>query len=849
MVDTLLLRSSLRFYRHHPTQLGLAIVGILLGVAVVTAVLITNASSRKAFELSASTITGTATHQIIGAENGVPQSFYTTLRRRHHYPMAPVIEGYIKTQDDLLTLIGIDPFADAGLRQSTYSLIQGDALQLFGASAAVLISELTLQRLELINHTELNASSNGITKKIKIAGVYRSQNPAATDGLLIADIATAQSLLDRGTSIDRIDLILTEPEVQTLAAELPASLRLIPSSNRAKTMLDMTHGFQINLTAMSLLALLVGAFLIHNTMTFSILQRRELFATLRIVGVTSTGVFKSILIETLLISSIGSLLGISAGYFIAHYLIQLTTLTINDLYFVLHVQQVWLTPSMAIALFGLGVFTSLLAATASAMEAAMLSPVHARMRSRLEARAAGFLPLIALAGAVLMGLGVSLALLPTQSLIVGFAALMALIVGYGFIIPWAVGKSITLLRDQARFRHHPSSRNNLGLNLLTAFSVGGIQRSLSRTGVAIAAVCIAVSATFGVDIMISSFRSTVAQWLETTLQSDIYISVESNSSTQADGVLDAQWLAALQQIESVNTWSSGRARDVITSAGDVTMRVLQPHADGVSGYDFVEGDPTEIWQTFLQLDSVLISEPLATKHALSRGDEIKIFTQQNGDSVFSVAGVYKDYGSSHGRLTMSRTIHDRHWQERSISSIGIKLESGASLDTTLVQVRALLREYDQQLLVRSNQQIRERSLEVFDQTFKVTQVLRLITMGVAFIGIFSALLALQMERAKEFAVLRASGASPYQVATVVMLQTVLMGIIAGLLALPLGWIMSEVLIKVINVRSFGWSMHSLLPAGAIVSTLALAILSACLAGIYPAWRLSTQAIANQLRDE
>jgi putative ABC transport system permease protein len=138
---------------------------------------------------------------------------------------------------------------------------------------------------------------------------------------------------------------------------------------------------------------------------------------------------------------------------------------------------------------------------------------------------------------------------------------------------------------------------------------------------------------------------------------------------------------------------------------------------------------------------------------------------------------------------------------------------------------------------------------VFDRTFMVTRVLRWLTVGVAFVGIFSALLALHLERAREFAIIRATGATRLRIISVVLLQTFLMGVLAGLLALPLGWIMSELLIKVINVRSFGWSMQSMLPAGSIPETLILACLSAMLAGIYPALRLSRSNIAAQLRDD
>lgn len=850
MVNLTLLHSSWRFYKRHPAQLGLSVLGILLGVAIVTAVIVTNSSSRRAFELAAQSVTGSTTHQIVSAEFGVPQNYYAHLRRQYNFPMAPVIEGYLSVDGELFTLLGIDPFADAGPTQNNFSLVSDDADTLLSQQASVLVSERTAQRFSMLDSSSFSADINGSIKSIAIAGIYRSENPAATEGLLLADIAVAQSLLGRGEFIDRIDLELADGQAQKLAANLPTHLRLVSSSKKADTMADMTRGFQINLTAMSLLALLVGAFLIHNTMTFSVLQRRELFATLRIVGFTASGVFRSILYEALAISLFGSVLGIIAGYWIAHYLIKLTTLTINDLYFVLHIQQVWMTPLLAASLILLGIVTSLIAASASAAEAASLSPLQARSRSRLEARASQALPILALVGIGLMILGCTLAFWPTQSLFVGFAALMALVMGYGFVLPWLVGRAITCLRGSNKVTGNTGRLHTAwSSNLLLSFSVGAIQRSISRTGIAIAALCIAVSATFGVDIMIDSFRATVSTWLARTLQSDIYVTVPSSASARADGVLDTDLHARITALDFVADWSSGRTRNVITQVGDLNMLVLKPHADGANSYDFHSANVDKIWQDFLHDDSVLISEPLANKHNLSRGDLITLFTSRHGDLAFKIAGVYKDYGSSHGRLTMARAVHDRHWDDRSISTIGLKLKADASIDGALDRLRTLARSMHQQWIIRSNLEIRERSLEIFDRTFQVTRVLRYLTIGVAFIGIFSALLALQMERAKEFAVLRASGATSEQIAMIVILQTVLMGGFAGLLALPLGWMMSEVLISVINQRSFGWSMQSLIPRGSMVTALGLALTSACLAGIYPAYRMSKQPISNQLRDE
>lgn len=836
-------------------QLALSVLGIVLGVAIVTAVLITNQSSSRAFTLSSEALYGRTTHQLLGAD-GVDQTRYVELVRK--FPglrMAPIIEGNLAIGREVFTLLGVDPFAESGFDRAGTGLAQNNlegnreskatqqpgirtAIERLLEPDALLISAATQKRLQLPLDEPLIVTAGGRTRQIQLLGEFQSDNPAASEGVLLGDIALVQTLLNRQDKIDRIDLILDEAELDALREQLPPNLRLAKATSRQETMQAMTRGFQINLTAMSLLALVVGAFLIHNTMTFAVLQRREIFATLRISGVTSRSILLTVLAEAFVISSIASTLGILVGLALAQALIRLTTQTINDLYFVLHVQEVSLSPATLALGMVLGIGSSIAAASLSAWEAASTSPLKARQRSHAEQRTRNALPWLAMCGGIVMLIGTMLAFLPSQSLLVGFAALMFLILGYGLAVPWAVQLISARLKPLA---------THLGVNL--SLAIGGIERNISRTGLAIAALCIAVSATFGVDVMIGSFRATVDKWLGDTLQSDIYVSAPTTVSAQSAALLDARVQQIARTTPGITGISTGRLVDAATNVGTIDMLVLTSHQRSEAGFELIDGDVGSAWQSLNRDDALLISEPLATRHSLAVGDSLNVFTSLEGDQPFRIVGIFRDYGSSHGKLLMARSVFDRYWDDERIGSLGLLIDPLQAAEPIVNRLRERLTPIEQPLLVRSNRAIRENSLAVFDRTFEVTRVLRLLTIGVAFVGIFSALLALHLERAREFAVLRASGATQRQIMSIVTFQTVAMGTLAGLAALPLGWIMSEVLIRIINVRSFGWSMDSLLPAGAVSETLTLAILSALLAGLYPAWRLSRSAIAAQLRDE
>ena len=808
----------------------------MLGVGIVTAVWITNSSSKRAFALSSEALHGRATHHIVGAQ-GIDNASYVRLRKIFpNLLAAPIIEGHALVGNTVFSLVGVDPFSELPFERIALGPADADNAML--DASGLLLSSVTSERLNLAAGDVLPLRTGNTTTNVTLLGSFRSGNPAASEGLLIGDIALVQTILKRENSIDRIDIIADELQAAAIRKSLPATLKLGNAASRHQTMLAMTRGFQINLTAMSLLSLLVGAFLIHNTMSFTVLQRRELFAVKRTIGISSQSLFISVLTEAILISVVGSVIGVLLGLLLSQQLIKLTTQTINDLYFVLHVQKIWFTPWLFFGGLALGVGCSVLAASLSAIDAAKTNPVQAHQRSETEAKTKQLLPMLAAIGIVILLLGIALATTPSQSLLAGFLSLMLIIVGYGLLLPGISYHASRLLK-------HLLS----GISPMLSMAAGSIERNISRTGLAIAALSIAVSSTFGVDVMIGSFRQSVDDWLANTLQSDVYISVPSTVSTRTGGVLNQSVLQALTQNENIDSISTGLKVSMRTSFGEFDTLVLEPHRDEPIGINIISNNETKAWNAFLTEQAVLISEPLAIKYQISIGDSISLFTELKGDHLFTVSGVLRDYASSHGQITMHRTTFDAYWKNPSTSSVGLLLKKDANKPQVTNAIRALLENENQALRLQANSEIHAASLAIFDRTFEVTRVLRWLTVGVAFVGIFSALLALNLERAREFAVLRATGSSRRQLLVLITSQTLWMGFLAGLLSLPLGWMMAKMLIHVINLRSFGWSMQSTIPNGTVLSTFLLSCTASILAGLYPAWRLSRSNIARQLRAE
>lgn len=841
MVASLLQRAGWRHLRRHPWQSVLAVLGIGLGVAVVVAVDLANQSARRAFELSLEGLTGRATHQITAGPGGIDETLYRHLRLQPGLEaVAPVVEGYVGLDGETLHLLGIDPLAEAPIRDYSGGLRGGRLARLITDPATVLLARSTAERHGLAPGARLTLDVGGLNREVELIGLLEPppEQAAALDGLLVTDIASAQELLGRVGRLDRIDLILPEAAARELAAALPPGVRLTATAARTQGLQALTRAFHTNLSAMSLLALLVGGFLIYNSMTFSVLQRRHSFATLRLLGLTRAGLLRLVLAEALWLGLAGSLLGLALGWVLAGGLLQMVTRTINDLYFVLNVTGLHPAPADLLKGLALGLAATLIAALGPALEAGRVSPLAAQRRSVLERASHRAAPWLAAGGAVLAAVGWLLLERPGDSLIPAFVGLFLLIVGYSLAVPLALVGLAGLLGPIL----------GTALGSVGRLAARGLSAGLSRTGLATAALTVAVSATVGVGVMISSFRNTVADWLGQTLRGDIYVSAPAPVSSRASGALAEGVVERIRHLPGIAAYGTGRSVTVDSPQGELDLLALKMVPQHQEAFRFKAGRPEVVWPEFLAGRGVIVSEPLAYRRGLSVGQTLELYTDR-GLRALPVLGVFYDYASTRGLVVMSRGLYDALWDDPYISTVSLYLAPEAHPETVLTAVRKALADVGQRLRVRPAAEIRADSLAVFDRTFAITHVLRLLVVGVALVGVLSALLALQLERAKEHAVLRATGLTPAGLLVLVSLQTLLMGLAAGLLALPLGLGMAQALIDVINLRAFGWSLQTHWSPRVLAEAVALAALASLLAGVYPALRMGRTSPAGALREE
>lgn len=824
-LPALLWRNALRHASRHPAQTFLSLLGIALGVMMVVAVDLANHSARRAFALSVEAVRGTVTHSIVGSTQGVPESVFASLRtgtglRRS----APVVEGELRLGGRRLTLLGLDPVSEAALQRRLPGL-ELDTLGLVGLASAALMApgaiflpEGLAAELRLVQGSSIALDPPEGPQLTLVATLPEQE---AGTRLAIMDIAAAQEVLGRQGWLDRIDLVLEEAEVARLEAWLPADLRLVEAGSGQASLEQMTEAFHVNLLAMSLLALLVAALLIYNTVTLSVLERRGEFGVLRAQGVTRAQLLVLVLGEAALLGLLASAIGVLLGIWLGSQLVDLVTRTIEDLYFTLAVRAYRIAPLLLLKALAWGLGVTLFSAFLPALQAARSQPATLQQRGQGEQALRGQLRALAPVGLLLL-LAAWLLLRGDGDLLRGFVALFMAVAGYCLLVPLVLQGALLVLQHVL-----PSG------SLTWYLALRAVRSGLDRCALAVAALAVAVSVTIGVGIMVASLRDSVLLWLDQSLPGDVQV-----VSRDADGLppgleqrlFTVEGIAALQQAWQFEAESSvGRLRLVAGSGAPEDWLYFQ------------SGELPD-------QDAIAISEPMAFLFSLQEGDVLDLYTPA-GRHPLRISGIFHDYSTGTPVAALSGPQVAALWPGLAPSRLSLRLLDSQDPEELAARLRELPEFREARLAATPNRAIREQTLRIFERTFAITDVLRLLAIGVAFVGVLGAMLALQLQQARDHAVLRACGMTGRELARLILWQTLLLGACAGLLALPLGLLTSEVLIDVINRRSFGWSMQHSLPGGVLLQALLLAIVAAVLAGVAPARRLTRLQPAEALRGD
>ena len=864
------------YWRLHKLQCAISIFGVALGVAVVTAMDLANASALGSFRESMGAVSGKATHQVVPAEgfysSGVPEELFAKIQRTPGViAAAPVVEahGVVLPEDGALAnrpveevsgrsavvrILGIDPFSEEPFRgsgkfASTETKQSSTILQdwLVSGDGCVLPEDVAAG-LNLKPGQRFALLFSGKRFNLKLLSTYSTKEGFArgSNDLMIMDIAAAQERFLSPGQISTIDLILADGSDGDRTAEqirslLPKSVVLQRPAERTGRTEALLEAFQLNLTALSLLALVVGIFLVHNTLTVAVLQRIPIIGTLRCIGVSAAEIRRAVLLEAVILGTAGSLLGLIAGTALAGLFLQRVGGIVSDLYAHVGALSIFFDKPALIKGAALGILASLGGAFFPAWEAGAITPVQVLRRSSSEARAERSWRPLAMAGVISFAVALVLALIPVPSPVPGLGSAFAVALGGALCAP-AFTRWIS-------FRITPILQRLFGtLGLLSA---RGIAANLSRTGLAVGALGMALSMTIGVALMISSFRGTLDRWMDQTLYADIYIRPAGPSLMRHKSFLSDELLQAVRARPEVDAIDTYRGRDALLPDGSLILTIATDsnvfYSRARQQFPFMSGDPKSAFEG-LQRGDVLISESLSRKQNLDRGDSVSLSGADGQPRKFKIAGVYYEYATDRGVVNMDVKTYANLYGDGRANSLAIYLKAGVDLESART---ALRREFGAPngLYIFSNRTLREEAFRVFDRTFAITGQLEHLSLAVGLCGILSALLAMLRERSSDFALLRALGLTSAGLSRLVILEGMLLGLVAFGVACILGPVLALLLIHVINIRAFGWTIQFAMNAEIFIRVGVLALLISALAGFYPSLHARRLSISAALRAE
>jgi putative ABC transport system permease protein len=823
----LVTRLFLRPLRHEPLRTALTTFAVALGVAVVIAIDLAGEAAAGSFHSSLESLAGKG-DLVITATGGIDQGLLGTLvQLPYAFDFAPRIEDFasINGKGEALPFIGLDLIGHRGEHELQRGDVQNTAQHLTTEDPIWVGPRLGLHRGD---HVALliNDSLHHFT----VQGVLKTRaDEIGENNVIVADIGLAQQITGKLRKLDSIEVILPPGRTleywrQLLIRKLPAGITVEPQGARTDENRKMLAAFRWNLHVLSYIALLVGAFLIYNTISISVVRRRGEIGILRALGATRSVVTGAFLSEALLFGFTGSIIGIAIGRVMAEGAVRLVGNTVQALYVSSQPAPVELTWTTLFTGVAIGLSVCILAAIAPALEASHVAPTEAMARGREEylARVRSRRNLLWALTMLVAAAGLSQLPPVNREPIFAYIAALFLVAGTAAAIPSVVTFFVgTTSRVVGQL---------LGVQALLA--TRSLRASLGRTSVMIGALATAVAMTASVGIMVGSFRQTVQLWMDNQLKADFYLHPAGGSGVDRHPTMSVSIADAIERLPGVAAVDRFRAYPISYQGLPATLAGGESQVQNHARTQFLPGENRDA--IFSQLptgDYAVVSEPFANKHNVHVGSTLQLPLGSKKHS-FQVLGIYYDYSTERGFIVVDRHTLLKYLPDTAVSNIAVFLSPGADPN-------AVRRGIDEAIsgsavMVFTNGRLRREGIAVFDRTFRITYALEAVAVVVAVLGIAGALLAVIIDRRREFAILRFLGAAQPQVRNIILCEAGLLGLMANGIGLILGTLLSLILIFVINKQSFGWTIQFHWPVALLLAALTCVYVCTVLAGLYPA---------------
>ncbi len=775
-------------------RLLLSVFAIALGVALGFAVQLVNEAAIGEFEGGMATLSGDADLEVRGSRTGFDENLLTLFATDPDIAVAsPIVEvdARIKGRDEALPIFGVDSFRAGAV---TPALVGNatDALDVLRPDRLFMTPAATAW-LDAPQGATVTLQSGLRDVPLTVAGPVQSPT---RQRYAVMDIAAVQEQFGRLGLLTRIDLRV-RPGVDVRAvrirhlAALPAGVAIEAPQARTDATARMSRAYRVNLNVLALVALFTGGLLVFSTQALSVVRRRAQFALLRTLGLPRRRLVGVLVVEGAAVGALGSLLGLLAGYVLAVAAMRAFGGDLGAGYFRGVAPTVTVAPFAALIFGALGIAVAVLGTLAPALEAARAAPAAALKAGDEQV---AFRPLQrAWPGVVLLAAGALAALLPPVAglPLFGYLAIATLLFGALLLMPRAASLLLANVPDP---RSVPA-----------ALAFDQLRGAPGQASVSVVTIVASVSLMVSMAIMVASFRQSLDDWLTTILPADLYVRAGASGDSAYFSADDQRKFAGLPGVRHV---AFMRVQSVVVDPAQPRVVLLArdlPADDPARALPLVytgaraTGDAYPMW----------VSEAVADLYGYRPGLEVTLPLGGHGVA-FTVAGVWRDYARQQGAIVIERSRYAALTGDATASEAALVLEPDARADEVRREIEARLGGPGR-LTFATPGDLRAVSLRIFDRTFAVTYALEAAAVGIGLVGLSSAFGALVFARRREFGMLRHVGMSRRQIAGMLATEGLVVSGIGLAAGLGLGWLMSLILIFVVNRQSFHWSMDLHMP--------------------------------------
>ncbi len=809
-------KALLGHYRRYPFQIILVWLGLTLGVSLLVGVSSINSHARQSYEHGEKLFSNPLPYRIRPkhAANKIPQGFYVQLRRDGFHQCAPFESLRIRTANGTdLMLVGIDPVAMIEFESGSL-LDDISSLALMKPPFPVLVSSDLALHMKWNNGDFIRLNDGSALGPISIDTERRLNGTR-----IVADMSLLR-MIERSSGISVIACAdMPQEKIAKLKSVLPNGM-VLSRSSRAE-LESLTEAFHLNLSAMGMLAFLVGLFIFYQAMSMTLTQRQPLVGNLRQMGVSGWQLAQALLLELFALVFVGWLCGNILGMLLANQLIPTVSASLGDLYDTnigLSIAWDWRSSLYS---FYLSLAGAIVACAWPLVRLLRSQPSRLTTRLSLVRFAGAEFTIQALIACACCVAAIALYQAP-QTQETGFAIIALMLLSVALFTPYIIWKVFESLSYSLRW-------------VKVRWFFADAAASMSYRGVATMAFMLAMAANIGVETMVGSFRDTTDKWLTQRLAADLYIYPNNSAAARM-----STWLTKQPEVNSV--WWRWE-KDISTDKGALQVVSTGASEGELDALTVKLGIPN-YWYHLHHSKGVMISESMALKLGIRPGDYIDL-TGKLG-SGWQVVGVYYDYGNPYNQVLLSH----RNWLYAFAGSgsvaLGAVLNDGVNPIGLKRRLETIFRLDAERIF--DNSHIHSQAMRVFDRTFSIADTLGNITLVIAVFGIFFATVAGEVSRQKHISLLRCLGMSGRELILMGGLQLFVFGAIAMLIAMPLGLALANLVVDIVIKQSFGWTLEVQFIPTEYLHSGALAMLSLMVAGAIPVLRMVRNTPMKSLRD-